>query len=164
MALTDAAHLGLAGSTSKNLTENDHDRTLSGMEKDSIDELIEDWGRERPDLDFNAMHVVGRILVLALIMGRSASDVLGKQDLSLWAFDVLATLRRKGEPFRLSPSEISREVMLSPAAMVNRLDRLEQVGYVRRIPNPRDRRGVIVADGRKLASAGATCKPGTYGN
>jgi DNA-binding MarR family transcriptional regulator len=114
------------------------------MIKDSIDILIDDWKTERPDLDPSAMGVVGRILVLALYMGRSVSDVLGKQGISLWAFDVLATLRRKGKPFRLSPSAISRSVMLSPAAMVNRLDRLEEAGLVKRRRNLKDRRGLLI--------------------
>ena len=118
--------------------------------------LIDDWKIERPDLDPSAMGVVGRILVLALFMGRSVSDVLGKQGLSLWAFDVLATLRRKGTPFRLSPSAISRSVMLSPAAMVNRLDRLEETGLIKRRRNPKDRRGLLIEltqQGKKIVDA-----------
>jgi DNA-binding MarR family transcriptional regulator len=114
------------------------------MDRDSIDVLVDEWKIERPDLNPSSMGVVGRILVLASHLGRSASDVLGKQGLSFWAFDVLSTLKRKGRPYRLSPSQLSRAVILSPAAMVNRIDRLESAGMVRRLPNPADRRALIV--------------------
>lgn len=73
--------------------------------------------------------------------------------LQLWGFDVLATLRRHGEPFRLTPTALSRATMLTTGAMTNRLDRLESAGFVAREPDPNDRRGVLVAltpEGREL--------------
>jgi DNA-binding MarR family transcriptional regulator len=111
---------------------------------DIIDTIIDDWKRELPDLDPSGMAIAGRIVVAAAMIQRGVDRVLERSGLSQWAFDVLATLRRKGEPYQLSPTELAHSTMLSSAAMVNRLDRLESRGLIKRLPNPVDRRGIIV--------------------
>ena len=111
---------------------------------DAIKQIIEQWSRERPDLDPSGFEVVGRVLVLAEHLKRRVGDALAPLGLGLWGFDVLATLRRQGEPFRLTPTELSQATMLTSGAMTNRLDRLENDGLVRRDRNPDDRRGVHV--------------------
>jgi DNA-binding MarR family transcriptional regulator len=62
----------------------------------------------------------------------------------LWAFDVLVALRRSGAPFRSSPTALFNSLLLSSGAMTNRIDRLEESGLVKRVPDPEDRRGVLV--------------------
>ena len=99
------------------------------------------------------MGVVGRILRLAAGLQRRGEESLAPFNLSMWQFDVLATLRRAGAPFRLSPTQLMRAVMLTSGAMTNRLDRLETAGLVRREPDPADRRGlqiVLTSQGLKL--------------
>lgn len=114
-------------------------------EPDSIDLILDQWAERRPDLDPSGFAVVGRILVLARHLERRVGDALAEHDLSLWAFDVLATLRRHGPPHRLTPTELSRATMLTTGAMTNRIDRLEQAGLVTREADPDDRRGVRVS-------------------
>jgi len=86
-----------------------------------------------------------------------AQDELGAElGLKPGWLEVIAALARAGERQRLSPSRLSREAMLSTAGMTNRLDRLEQAGLVRRLPDPDDRRGILVEltdAGRELAEA-----------
>lgn len=126
---------------------------VSMNNKDEITGIVAQWGQERPDLDTTGFEVVGRILVLAKRLQKRVEDVLAPLDLGLWAFDVLATLRRHGAPFRLTPTELTRATMLTSGAMTNRLDRLEKAGLVRRERNPDDRRGVhvvLTAEGRVL--------------
>jgi len=123
------------------------------METDPIDRLIGQWKRERPELDASPMAVVGRILRLAGVLERSVEETLRPFGLSLWQFDVLATLRRTGTPYRLSPTQLMKEVMLSSGAMMNRIDRLEAMGLVQRQPEPNDRRSVqivLTAKGKRL--------------
>lgn len=115
------------------------------MDQDLIDELMVQWRRERPDLDPSAMGIVGRVLRLAGHLERSVEATLKPFRLGLWQFDVLATLRRTGEPYRLSPKQLMRAVMLSSGAMTHRIDRLEAAGLVAREPDPSDRRGVLIA-------------------
>lgn len=120
---------------------------------DTIKRIVGQWSRERPDLDSSGFEVVGRILVLAEYLKRRVGAALEPLELSLWGFDVLATLRRQGEPFQLTPTELSQATMLTSGAMTNRLDRLETAGLVRRDRNPDDRRGVhvvLTARGRDL--------------
>ena len=114
------------------------------MKSDLIDSLISQWSRERPDLDASAMGIVGRILRLAVQLERRGEAILEPFNLTMWQFDVLATLRRVGKPFRLSPTQLMHEVMLSSGAMTNRIDRLETAGLVKREPDSSDRRGLHI--------------------
>lgn len=111
---------------------------------DRIDGIVAQWARERPDLDAGGFAIVGRVLVLGRLLERRVGEALAPVDLALWEFDVLATLRRHGAPYRLTPTELSRATMLTPGAMTNRLDRLEARGLIRRESDPDDRRGVRV--------------------
>ncbi len=115
------------------------------MKSDVIDSLIKQWSRERPDLDASAMGVVGRILRLAARLQRRGEAILEPFNLTMWQFDVLATLRRAGKPFRLSPTQLMHAVMLYSGAMTNRIDRLETAGLVKREPDSSDRRGLQIA-------------------
>jgi DNA-binding MarR family transcriptional regulator len=121
--------------------------------RDHVDRIFEQWAAERPDLDRSAMGVVARILRSARIVDLEMGRVFSEDGLNRGEFDVLATLRRAGPPYRLNPSDLSASVLLSTGAMTNRLDRLESAGLVRRLPDPADRRGVLVeltAEGRAL--------------
>lgn len=119
--------------------------SLSMPETDLIDRIREQWSRERPELDSGAFAIAGRLQVLGKLLERRVASCLAPLELSPWAFDVLATLRRQGAPYSLSPTELSHATMLTSGAMTNRLDRLESGGLVRREPDPSDRRGVRVA-------------------
>lgn len=112
------------------------------MTQDLISLLIEQWNRIRPDLSPDSMRTSGRLLRLAKLIERRTEALLKIYDLSLWQFDVLATLRRHDRD--LSPGELLQATMLTSGAMTNRLDRLEKAGFVERSPDPNDRRGVRV--------------------
>lgn len=114
------------------------------MDHDHIDKIIEQWEHERPDLDTLAIAVSGRLMALAHVFERRCNEALKPFDLTVWAFDVLAALRRQGKPFQLSPTSLSEQVMLSTGAMTNRIDRLEKRKLVKRIPDPRDRRSLLI--------------------
>jgi DNA-binding MarR family transcriptional regulator len=120
------------------------------MQKDLIDDLQNDWSLERPDLDSEPMGVVLRIQALAKILGQQAAESLEDFGLQWWQYDVLATLRRQGEPFTLAASELASAGMLSSGAMTNRIDKLETEGLVDRIRDAEDRRKVLV----RLSSKG----------
>jgi DNA-binding MarR family transcriptional regulator len=112
---------------------------------DAVDRITAQWRRERPDLDPAAMGVVGRISRLALLAQRELETVFGRYDLNGGDFDVLATLRRSGAPYRLTPGELSRSTMVTTGGMTKRLDRLEDAGLIRRHADPSDRRGKLIA-------------------
>ncbi len=114
------------------------------MKQDRVDQILEQWVEERPDLDPSALGVVGRILRLAKHVRRGMKESLAPYGLDLWGFDVLATLRRAGSPYSLSPTDLRRIVMLTSGAMTNRIDRLEEQGWVERVADPNDRRAIQV--------------------
>lgn len=131
------------------------------MERDSVDLFIEQWNRQRPDLDPSALGVVSRVLMLAKHLEHSADRALECFELTLWQFDVLAALRRSGPPFKLSPTRLMQLVTLTSGAMTNRIDRLEQLGLVIREADPDDRRGVHISltrEGRRLVDAAAAAR------
>ena len=117
-----------------------------GEEKqDRVDRILAQWRRERPDLDVEPMGILGRLKRLGTHLGREVETVLMKHGLSTSAFDVLATLRRSGAPYRLSPGELLEMTMVSSGTMTNRIDQLEKSGFVERILNREDRRSVLIA-------------------
>lgn len=112
--------------------------------RDEVDSLVEAWGRERPDLDPSPMQVLSRISRLARYLDRHRRTAFAQHDLESWEFDVLAALRRSGEPYQLSPGQLLRETMVTSGTMTNRVDRLVGRGLVTRTDHPDDRRGVLV--------------------
>lgn len=114
------------------------------MNEDGVDRIIEQWGRERPDLETTAMAVFGRVFRLARLAGDEMQRVYAGFGIGRPEFDVLATLRRSGAPYQLSPGALAASMMLSSGGTTARLDRLEQAGLVARAPDPHDRRGVLV--------------------
>jgi DNA-binding MarR family transcriptional regulator len=124
--------------------------------QDRIDRILAQWNRERPDLDTSAMGLVGRIQRAAAALRPRLDDTHGLSGLAGESFDVLASLRRSGRPYQLSPTQLYREMMLTSGAMTNRIDRLEEAGLVLRRPDPQDRRGTLVrltAKGKALIDA-----------
>ena len=131
-------------------------RTKQATPGDHIEETITAWRRERPGLDLSGMAVVARLLRVAHRFDEAQAEFFSALGLKPGWLDVLAALRRAGEPYRLTPTRLSVEALISTAGMTNRLDRLEQAGLVRRLPDPDDRRGVLVElteDGRELVDA-----------
>ncbi|MBD2527413.1 MarR family winged helix-turn-helix transcriptional regulator [Nostoc sp. FACHB-133] len=114
------------------------------MNKDRIDIILEEWQQELPQLDTSAVGIIGRILRIARLLEKHRESILVEYGLNVWSFDVLATLRRQGQPFRLKPTELYSLLMLSSGAMTNRIDRLEQDGIVTRVRDAEDRRSVMV--------------------
>jgi DNA-binding MarR family transcriptional regulator len=114
------------------------------MEKDGVDLILEQWQRERPELDHSPIGVVGRVSRLARELEARLEPVYREHGLEPGWHDVLATLRRSGPPFRLRASEFSSALMLTSSGITKRLDRLEQAGLIKRDPDPHDRRGVLI--------------------
>ncbi|MFG2117882.1 MarR family winged helix-turn-helix transcriptional regulator [Streptomyces sp. NPDC048710] len=112
--------------------------------RDPVDAIIDQWAGVRPDLDTKAMEVFGRIYRLSRAMGDRMEKAYAPYGISRGEFDVLATLRRSGEPFTLSPRQLSATLMLTTGGMTGRLDKLERAGLLRRSPDPHDRRGLQV--------------------
>ncbi len=123
------------------------------MVLDAVDKIVNQWKRERPDLDASPMAIIGRVSRLALYLDRAIQEALSRFGITPGEFDVLATLRRSGEPYQLNPTALYQAAMLSSGAMTNRLDHLQKGGYIRRLPDPNDRRGTLVqltVDGLRL--------------
>lgn len=112
--------------------------------QDDVDRLLADWGRERSDLDLSPMAVLSRVTRLSRLLDLARQEAFGAHAVVAWEFDVLAALRRAGEPYQLSPGRLLRETLVTSGTMTNRVDRLVGRGLVRRSPAPTDRRGVLV--------------------
>lgn len=113
---------------------------------DPVDRLVDQWRAVRPDLEhLDAMATWGRMGRIAALATRAIEATLGRHGLAIAEFDVLAALRRQGAPHEMTPTALSRLLMLSPAGMTGRLDRLEAAGLVSRRPSPEDRRSSVIA-------------------
>ncbi len=125
-------------------------------ERDGVDEILEQWRRERPELDHSPIGVVGRVSRLARELEQRLEPVYREHGLEPGWHDVLATLRRTGPPYQLRPSEFTSALMLTSSGTTKRLDRLEQAGLIERDPDPEDRRGTLItltAAGHELIDA-----------
>jgi DNA-binding MarR family transcriptional regulator len=112
---------------------------------DRAGKAIAQWRKERPDLDVSPMAVLGRLGEAATLVARDRlAPLFARHGLQQGEFDVLATLRRSGAPFALTPTALYETTMVTSGAMTNRLDRLEKAGLIRRVPHPSDRRGLMV--------------------
>jgi len=112
---------------------------------DEVDRIVEDWSRERPDMDFSPMQVLSRVARLSKHLDRARRTAFEASDLEPWEFDVLAALRRAGDPYQLSPKALLQQTLVSSGTMTNRIDRLVERRLVERHTDPHDGRGVLVA-------------------
>lgn len=119
------------------------EQTSPPADEDVVDQLLRDWARERPDLDVSAMAVVGRVLHLGGLLQSRAGERLRGHGIGYTELDVLATLRRSGLPYRLSPTALRKSVLLTSGAMTACLNRLEQRGLISRSPDEADRRSLM---------------------
>ncbi len=126
--------------------------------RDEVDELVEAWARERADLDLAPVAVFSRISRLARHLDLARRHAFSARGIESWEFDVLAALRRAGEPYELSPGRLLRETLVTSGTMTNRVDRLAARGFVERLPDPADRRGVLV----RLTAEGRTAVDGAF--
>ncbi|HEX4597482.1 MAG TPA: MarR family transcriptional regulator [Burkholderiaceae bacterium] len=113
---------------------------------DRADTAVAQWARERPDLPALPMALFGRLSEAAeRVMRDHMNPTFAEAGLQPGEFDVLATLRRSGDPYMLSPTQLYEAAMISSGGMTNRIDRLERSGLVERRPDPNDRRGKLIA-------------------
>ena len=112
-------------------------------ERDDVDDILDQWRRERPELDPSPIGIVGRMSRLARELETRLEPVYRAHGLEPGWHDVLATLRRTAEPMR--PTDLSGSMMLTSSGMTKRLDQLERAGLIERRPDPGDRRGVLIA-------------------
>jgi DNA-binding MarR family transcriptional regulator len=125
-------------------------------ERDGVDAILEQWRRERPELDHSPIGIIGRISRLAREIEARLEPVYRDHGLEPGWHDVLATLRRSGPPFRLRPTDLTNASMLTSSGTTKRLDKLEQAGLIARSPDPADRRGTLITltdAGRELIDA-----------
>ena len=125
-----------------------------------MDRLLEDWQRERPDLDLAPMQVLSRVSRLGHHLDRARRASFTAHGIESWEFDVLAALRRAGTPYELSPGRLIKETLVTSGTMTNRVDRLVARRLVERLPDPNDRRGVLV----RLTAEGRTKVDGALAN
>jgi DNA-binding MarR family transcriptional regulator len=112
--------------------------------RDEVDDLVAAWRTQRPDLDVEPLQVLSRVSRLARHLDIARRGAFASHGLESWEFDVLSALRRAGPPFQLTPGTLLRATLVTSGTMTNRIDRLAARGFVERLPDPRDRRGVLV--------------------
>ena len=110
---------------------------------DIVDGITSQWSTVRPDLDVSPIAVIGRISRLSRLVDRRLEQNFATHGIEAWMYDVLATLRRSGEPYELAAGDLVRQTMVTTGAITNRVDRLEERGLVERTSTG-DRRKVIV--------------------
>ena len=127
-----------------------------GIEK-LIDETIQTWVEQRPDLDFASMSLSLKLTSVVRAVSYEIARQLEETGINLGEFDVLATLRRHGRGAKLTPKEIASATFVTPSGLTSRLARLEKMGLITREADPSDGRGALIkitATGKRLADQG----------
>lgn len=112
---------------------------------DRVDSILKQWHRERPDLRVESMGTVARIQRLSKKVTQRMEVVWAKYGLNGAGFDVLATLRRSGEPYAMSPRQLIESTMVTSGTMTNRINQLVKAGLVARVKDPDDGRGALIS-------------------
>ena len=118
--------------------------TTPKHERDRLDDMLLVWAREIPDLDPLTEGIVERIQFLNKMFRESMDATLEQFGLEQRSFHLLGKLRSYGPPYQRSPGQLAADMHLSSGAMTNRLDRMEDAGLIRRLPDPSDRRGTLI--------------------
>jgi DNA-binding MarR family transcriptional regulator len=119
-------------------------------EIDHVDRVLAQWARENPHLDVNPVAVIARLGRIRVFLDREHEELFSRHGLTRQSWDVLACLRRAGEPYQLTPSQLNHEVMRTSGAITHTLHGLEYLGLVERVSHPEDARSVPV----RLTEAG----------
>lgn len=117
---------------------------MTADHSDPVARIVAQWRRERPDLDASPILVIGQMAHLTQLLDDRLRPPFADADLGNGDFDVLAALRRAGDPFSLSPGQLSSALLVTTGAITKRLDRLEARDLVRRQVNSTDARGRLV--------------------
>ncbi|MCL7928848.1 MarR family winged helix-turn-helix transcriptional regulator [Halomonas llamarensis] len=112
---------------------------------DHVDNILKQWQQERPDLDVVPMGTIGRVKRLNHTLMRAMEKTWAKYGLTDASFDVLATLRREGAPYALSPGDLMASTMVTSGTMTHRINQLEKAGLIERVKNPTDGRGFLIS-------------------
>jgi len=112
--------------------------------EDAVDHIMNQWRRERPDLDPSPMGLIGRLARCEMLLRRKLDQTFEHFGMTSWEFDVLATLRRAGHPYSLAPTALYSSLMVTSGTMTHRLQRLEKVGLVERVKSSEDLRSMLV--------------------
>jgi DNA-binding MarR family transcriptional regulator len=112
---------------------------------DKVDKIIEQWNKARPDLNVRSMSLIGRFKRISQHLNNEMAKTFADHGLNPAGFDVLATLRRSGEPYALSPNDLLATMMVTSGTMTNRIEQLSKAGLVKRLQNPHDARSVIIS-------------------
>jgi DNA-binding MarR family transcriptional regulator len=106
--------------------------------------VLAEWAQVRGDQDLTPVSVIARLGRTTAYIDAAINTRLAEFGLSRGSWDVLASLRRIGAPYRLSPTQLYQALMRTSGAMTHRLSRLEQARLITRVPDPEDGRGILV--------------------
>jgi len=113
-------------------------------DRDRLDDSLDIWAREIPDLDPLTEGIIERIQILARNFNQSMDETMAQYGIDGRSYHTLGRLRKYGPPYQASAGQLATDMRISSGAMTNRLDRMEAKGLIRRLPDPDDRRGTIV--------------------
>lgn len=111
---------------------------------DRTGQLIARRRRETPDVLLDGMEILSRANRLVRLSRKWIEPVFTRHDLDTGEFDVLATLRRSGAPYRQRPTELYQSLMITSGGLTDRLNRLEKKGFIDRVVSETDRRSALV--------------------
>lgn len=116
-----------------------------GSDHSLVETILAQWKQQHPELNFEPMALIAALTQAYHLTSIPIDQMMAKYGLTRGMFDVLAALRRSGKPYELTPKELSASLLLSGAGLTNRLDRLQSLDLISRLPDPTDRRSLRIS-------------------
>lgn len=110
----------------------------------NADVLVDQWQRELGDAGTQAVLMGIRIRRVGMVIDKLIIEQCTRMDVKHHEFILLMALRRIGEPYALRPSDILKMHSVTSGTATYRLDQLVKRDLVKRIPDPKDRRGYLI--------------------
>ncbi|GHG60420.1 MarR family transcriptional regulator [Alishewanella longhuensis] len=111
---------------------------------DELDRIQQAWATEIPALDTSSMALIGRLQIVHKRLSQGMSANFRQFGLTDAGFDVLATLRRSGAPYQLTPNQLLAQTLITSGSLTSRLQSLEKQGFITRSCASNDKRSIEV--------------------
>ena len=114
------------------------------MTEDNVSRIVRESCQAWPGYEAHSLEVVLRILRAYHFFDQELVRGLADFDVSPGEFGVLFNLRLAGPPYKMTPTQLYNRLLITSGGMTGRIDGLERRGLVCRLPDPEDRRSILV--------------------
>jgi DNA-binding MarR family transcriptional regulator len=108
------------------------------------DPVYQELKASYPDVSTEAMETILQFCKVSALINMRREALLAEFGLTSGRFHLLMLLKRQEPVHALSPSELAKRTSVTRGTMTQFIDAIEKDGFVKRVEDPKDRRGMLV--------------------